>query len=65
MYGELEHLLRTHCNSEAACEQGALCDIMAGLRGLADDLHLDFERALAGSQAKYEDQLMLAFDPGI
>jgi hypothetical protein len=65
MYGELEHLLRTHCDNQAAGEQGALCDIMAGLRGLADELQLDFERALAGSQAMHEDQLMLAFDPRI
>jgi hypothetical protein len=65
MNGELEHLLRTHCDNQATGEQVALCDIMAGLRGLADELHLDFERALAGSQAMHEDRLMLAFDPGI
>jgi hypothetical protein len=62
MNGELEHLLRTHSNHEGTGEQGSLRDILAGLRCLADELQLDFGEALAGSEAVYEEQLLLEFD---
>jgi hypothetical protein len=63
MDGELEHLLRTHSAHEAAGEQDSLRDVLAGLRRLADELQLDFDQALAGSEAVYEEQLLLEFDP--
>jgi hypothetical protein len=63
MHGELEHLLRTHCDHEATGEQGSLRAILAGLRGLADELRLDFGEALAGSAAARAEQLLREFDP--
>jgi hypothetical protein len=63
MNGELEHLLRTHSDNEMTGEQGSLRDILAGLRRLAEELRLDFAQALAGSQAVYEAQFLLEFEP--
>jgi hypothetical protein len=63
MHGELEHLLKTHCDHKGTGEQGSLRDILAGLRHLADELQLDFAEALAGSAAVYEEQRLLEFDP--
>jgi hypothetical protein len=63
MHGELEHLLRTHCDHEVTGEQSGLRAILAGLRHLADELQLDFHEALAGSAAVHEEQLLLEFDP--
>jgi hypothetical protein len=63
MHGELEHLLRTHCDHEVTCEQRGLRDLLTGLRRLADELQLDFAAALAGSQAIRAEQLLLEFDP--
>jgi hypothetical protein len=63
MNGELEHLLRTHSDHEAISEQGSLRALLASLRSLAEELHLDFEEALMESDTAYQDRLLLAFDP--
>jgi hypothetical protein len=65
MHGDLEHLLRTHSENEGTSEQGSLRDILAGLRLLAAELQLDFEEALVGSEAVYEEQLLREFDPDL
>jgi hypothetical protein len=49
MNGELEHLLMTHSAHEVISEQGSLRDLLTCLRGLAEELHLDFEEALTES----------------
>jgi hypothetical protein len=46
-------------------DQGSLRDVLAGLRRLADELRLDSGAALAASEAAYEGQLLLDFDPGL
>jgi hypothetical protein len=63
MDGELEQLLRAHCAHEGTGEQDGLRDILAGLRRLAGALRLDFEEALAASEAVCEERLLEAFDP--
>jgi hypothetical protein len=63
MDSELEHLLRTHSDHEVISEQGSLRDLLTCLRGLAEELQLDFEKALTESDAAYQDQLRQAFDP--
>jgi hypothetical protein len=60
---ELEHILRTYSDHEVICEQGGLRDLLACLRGLADELQLDFKKALTESSAAYHDRLLQAFDP--
>jgi hypothetical protein len=63
MEGELEHMLRTHSDHEVISEQGSLRDLLTCLRGLSEELQLDFEEALSRSDAAYQDRLVLAFDP--
>ena len=57
MDSELEHLLRTHSDHEVISEQGSLRDLLSCLRGLAEELQLDFEEALTESDAAYHHQL--------
>jgi hypothetical protein len=63
MDSELEHLLRTYSDHEVISEQGGLRDLLTCLRSLAGDLQLNFEEALTGSGAAFQDRLRLAFDP--
>jgi hypothetical protein len=53
---ELEHLLRTHSDHEVVSEQGSLRDLLTSLRGLSEELQLDFEEALTQSDAAYQDR---------
>jgi hypothetical protein len=62
---ELEHLLRTHSDHEVISEQGSLRDLLTGLRGLAEELQLDFAGALTESDAAYQVRVMQDFDPGL
>jgi hypothetical protein len=61
MDGELEHLLRTYSDQEVISEQGSLRDVLTCLRSLAEELQLDFEKALTESAANYQDRLLPAF----
>jgi hypothetical protein len=63
MNRELEHLLRKYDDHEAIGEQGSLRVLLTSLRGLAEELQLDFEKALTESDAVYQDRLLQAFDP--
>jgi hypothetical protein len=63
MESELEHVLMTYSDHEVISEQGSLRDLLTSLRSLAEELQLDFEEALAESDAAYQDRLLLAFDP--
>jgi hypothetical protein len=63
MDSELEQLLRAHSAREGTGEQDGLRDILADLRRLAGALRLDFEEALAASEAVQEERLLEAFDP--
>jgi hypothetical protein len=63
MNGELEHLLMTYRDHEVISEQGSLRDLLTCLHSLAEELQLDFEEALAESNAAYQDRLLQAFDP--
>jgi hypothetical protein len=63
MEGELEHMLRTHSDHAVMSTQGSLRDLLTCLRGLSEELQLDFEAALSQSDAAYQDPLLLAFDP--
>jgi hypothetical protein len=63
MDSELEHLLKTYSDHEVISEQGGLRDLLTCLRGLAEELQLDFEEALTESDAVYQDRLLQAFDP--
>jgi hypothetical protein len=65
METELNHVLMTYSNHEAVNEQGSLRDLLTSLRSLAEQLQLDFTRALTESDTAYEDRLLLAFDPGL
>jgi hypothetical protein len=62
MDSELEHLLRTYSDHEVISEQGSLRDLLTCLRGLAEELQLDFEKALAESDAAYQHQHGQAFE---
>jgi hypothetical protein len=63
MDSELEHLLNTYSDHEVISEQGSLRDLLTSLRGLAEELQLDFEEALTESDSTYQDRLFQAFDP--
>jgi hypothetical protein len=63
MNSELEHILKTHSDHEALSTQGSLRDLLTSLRGLADELQLDFDAALTQSGSAYQARLLLAFDP--
>ena len=63
MDSELEHLLRTYSDHEVISEQGSLRDLLTCLRGLAEELQLDFDEALTESDAGHEVRLLQAFDP--
>jgi hypothetical protein len=66
MISELECLLKTHSDEQARSDQSSLQDVLTELRHLADDLGLDFESALAGSDVVSGDPAaMEAFDPHI
>jgi hypothetical protein len=65
MNDELEHMLMTYSDHEAMSEQGSLRALLTSLRSLAEGLQLDFEEALAESDAAYQDRLLMAFDPGL
>jgi hypothetical protein len=63
MDSELVHMLITNSDNEGIGRQGSLRDLLTCLRGLADELRLNFDEALTGSEAAYEDRLLQAFDP--
>jgi hypothetical protein len=63
MDSELEHLLKTYSNREVASEQVSLRDLLTCLRGVAEELQLDFQEALTDSDTVYQDRLFQAFDP--
>jgi hypothetical protein len=66
MLSELEYLLRTRGEHEALSDQPGLRNLLTDRRCLADDLGLDFPRALAG--AAVADERLPApdgFDPCI
>jgi hypothetical protein len=46
MISELRYLLKTNSDCEACSDQESLRDLIAGLRAVADELDLDFARAL-------------------
>jgi hypothetical protein len=63
MDSELEHLLRTYSDHQVISEQDSLRDLLTCLRGLAEELQLDFEEALTESDAAYQDRPLQAFGP--
>ena len=60
---ELEHMLVTYSGHEGISEQAGLRDLLTSLRGLAEELQLDFEAAVTESDVAYRDRLFQAFDP--
>jgi hypothetical protein len=48
---ELVHMLRTYSDHEVISEQGGLRDLLSCLRSLAEELQLDFGKALTESVA--------------
>jgi hypothetical protein len=65
MERELEHLLKTYSDHEVLGDQGSLRDLLTCLRNLAEELQLDFAKALTEADAAYQDRLLLAFDPSL
>jgi len=63
MDSELEYMLKTYSNHEVTSEQVSLRDLLTCLRGVAEELQLDFQDALTDSGTAYQDRLFQAFDP--
>ena len=65
MNSELQYLLKTNSDCEACTDQESLCNLLADLRVVADDLDLDFAGACfeAGDLSVWRDQS--PFDPCI
>jgi hypothetical protein len=61
---ELEHLLKTYSDHEVISEQSALRDLLTCLRGLAEELQLDFEKALTDPAEVIEGGSSYAGDDG-
>lgn len=63
MDSELEQILRTYSDHEEISEKEGLRDVLTCLRSLAEELQIDFDKALTESGDAYQDRLYQAFDP--
>jgi hypothetical protein len=54
MISELRYLLKTNSDCEACSDQESLCVLLIDLRAVADNLHLDFARALLHAKPHHD-----------
>ncbi len=65
MDGELEHMLMTYIDHKVISQQCGLRSLLTHLRGLAEELQLDFEEALTESEAACRYRLPMGIRPGV